>query len=438
MQVSVENVSTLERKVTIGIPAKQIESSLASRINEVSKTARLDGFRPGKIPVAVIKKRFGPALRGEVIEKAIQESIFEVLEQQNIKPAGMPAIESINDKAGQDVVYVAKVEVYPEIDLVSFAKITIEKRNSVITDVDFETRLEELRNRAKEWRPVERAAKNGDQVVIDYKGLLDGEAFQGGSANDSPLELGSKSMIPGFEEGLLGLKAGDKKSLNLKFPDDYHAEKLKGKSVVFEVTVKTVNEAVVAALDDDFAKKMGVEGGLEEFKKQIRKSMDRELEQAVKGDVKQQVMDELLKLHTVDVPKAVVAQQINIMKQQMLQQFGGAQIDMSIFPDDMFAGKAKENAALSLVLSKIIDDKALMATREAIKAYVEKMAADYEDQAEEIIKYYMNDKRRSAEIEAVVLEEKLVDLVLSEAKVSEVKLPFNEAIKPRSKADSSR
>ena len=437
MQVSVENVSTLERKVTIGIPAKQIESSLASKINEVSKTARLDGFRPGKIPLAVIKKRFGQALRGEVIEKAIQESIFVALEQENIKPAGMPAIESIKDEAGQDIEYVAKLEVFPEIDLVAFSNIAIEKRSAEITDADFEARLEELRNRAKEWQPVERAAKTGDQVIIDYQGTLNGEVFQGGSANDSPLELGSGSMIPGFEDGIIGLKAGDIKALNLKFPDEYHAENLKGQAVVFNVTVKAVNESVLPELDDALAKKMGVEAGLEVFKEQVRKSMDRELDQALKGDVKQQVMDELLKLHTVDVPKAVIGQQINIMKQQMLQQFGGAQIDMSIFPDDMFADKAKENAALSLVLSKIIDSKSLVATREAIKAYVEKMAADYEDQAEEIIKYYMNDKRRSAEIEAVVLEEKLVDLVLSEAKVSQVTLPFNEAIKPRSKADLS-
>lgn len=434
MQVSVENVSNLERKVTVGIPAATIESALAKRLNEVSKTVKIDGFRPGKVPMKVIQKRFGDALRGEVIEKAIQESIFEALNQQNINPAGMPTIESIKGDAGQDVEYVAKLEVYPEITLTEFSKITIEQRESTITDADFEQRLQDLRKRAKEWKLAERAAKVGDQVIIDYKGTKNGEAFDGGSASNSPLELGSGQMIAGFEDGLVGMKAGESKSLHLTFPENYHAEDLKGQPVVFEVTINTVNEEFLPELNDELAKKMGVEEGLDAFKKQVRESMDKELEQAIKGDIKQQVMDELLKLHTVDVPKAVVAQQIQVMKRQMIQQFGGAQIDPSIFPDDMFAERAQENAALSLVLSKIIEARALAATREAVKAYIEKMAADYPDQKDEIIKYYMNDKQRHAEIEAVVLEEQLVALVLSEAKVSKTTLSFTDAISPRKKA----
>ncbi len=435
MQVSVENISTLERKVTVGIPAQQIESALANRINEVSRTARIDGFRPGKVPVKVVKKRFGPALRGEVIEKAIQDSIFEALSQQNINPAGMPAIESVSGEEGQDLEYVARLEVFPEIDLAEFSKITIEKRESEISDKDFEERLEELRKRAKEWKAVERAAKNGDQVIIDYKGTKDGEAFAGGSAENSPLELGLGRMIPGFEDGIVGMKAGDEKDLNLSFPETYHAEELKGQAVVFHIKVNTVNEAFIPELTDELAKKMGVEAGLDAFKTQVRESMNRELEQALKGDVKQQVMAELSKLHEVEVPQAVVKQQIQVMKRQMFQQFGGAQIDPSIFPDDMFADKAKENAALSLVLSKIIDVKSLAATREAVKAYIEKMAEQYDDQKDEIVKYYMNDKSRHAEIEAVVLEEQLVDLVLSEAKINTVKVDFKTAITPRAQTE---
>lgn len=435
MQVSVENVSNLERKVTVAIPAATIESALAKRLNEVSKTVKIDGFRPGKVPMKVIQKRFGDALRGEVIEKSIQDSIFEALNQENINPAGMPTIESIKGDAGQDVEYVAKLEVYPDIELAAFSNITIEQRESSITDADFEQRLQDLRKRAKEWKAVERAAKTGDQVIIDYKGTKDGEAFEGGTASDSPLELGSGQMIAGFEDGIVGMKAGDSKSLNLKFPDEYHAADLKGQAVVFEVNVKAVNEEFLPEIDDELAKKMGVVDGLDAFKKQVRDSMTKELEQAIKGDIKQQVMDELLKLHTVDVPKAVVAQQIQVMKRQMIQQFGGAQIDPSIFPDDMFTDRAQENAALSLVLSKIIDTRTLAATRESVKAYIEKMAADYADQKDEIIKYYMNDKQRHAEIEAVVLEEQLVSLVLSEAKVSKVTLSFTNALAARNKAE---
>lgn len=433
MQVSVENVSNLERKVTVGIPADKIESALASRMNEVSRTAKIDGFRPGKIPLKVIKKRFGEALRGEVIEKAIQESIFEALNQENINPAGMPSIESIKGDEGQDVEYVAKLEVYPEIELAEFSNISIEQREAEITDKDFEERLEQLRERAKEWKEVERAAKSGDQVNIDYEGTKDGEAFNGGSAQGSPLELGSGQMVPGFEDGIVGMKAGDEKELKLKFPDDYHAEDLKGQEVIFKVKVNSVSEAFVPELDDELAKKMGVEGGLEAFKKQVRESMVKELDQAIKGDVKQQVMDEILKLHEVEVPQAVVQQQIQVMKQQMLQQFGGAQMDLSMFPDDMFAERAKENAALSLVLSKIIEARSLAATREAVKGYIEKQAEQYGDQKDEIVQYYMNDKQRHAEIEAVVLEEQLVELVLSEAKITHAKLDFSEAIAPRSK-----
>jgi trigger factor len=433
MQVSVENVSNLERKVTIGIPAEKIESALAKRLNEVSKTVKIDGFRPGKVPLKVVQKRFGEALRGEVVEKVIQESIFEALTQEKINPAGMPSIESVKAEAGEDLEYVAKLEVYPEIELAEFSKISIEQRESDITDSDFEDRLQELRKRAKEWKETDRAAKDGDQVIIDYTGTNDGEAFEGGSAEASPLELGSGQMIAGFEDGIIGMKAGDEKELNLTFPEDYQAEDLKGKAVVFKVKVNTVNEEFVPELDDDLAKKMGVEDGLEAFKTQVRDSMDKELEQALKGDVKQQVMDELLKLHEIDVPQAVVAQQIQVMKKQMMQQFGDAQIDPSIFPDDMFADRAKENAALSLVLSKIIEAKTLVATRESVKEYIEKMAEGYADQKDEIIQYYMNDKQRHAEVEAVVLEEQLVDLVISEAKVTKAQVSFADAITPRNK-----
>jgi trigger factor len=436
MQVSIENISTLERKVTVGIPAEKIESAMASRINEVTKTVKLDGFRPGKVPVKVVKKRFGAAIRSEVIEKAIQETIFEALNQEKISPAGMPSIESINDEEGKDVEFVAKLEVYPEINLAEFSNISIEQRESEITDKDFDERLEQMRERAKEWVEVERKAKEGDQVIIDYKGSKNGEAFEGGSAEDSPLELGSGSMIAGFEEGIVGMKAGDEKDLDLSFPEDYHAEDLKGQAVVFNIKLKTVNESKLPELDDEFGKKMGVDGGLEEFKKQVRESMDRELEQALKGDVKQQVMDELLRLHEIDVPQAIVGQQIQVMKQQMLQQFGGAQIDTSMFPDEMFADRAKENAALSLVLSKVIESRQLTATREAVKEYIEKMAEQYGEQKDEIVKYYLNDKQRHAEIEAVVLEEQLVDLVLEEAKVSNAKLDFADAISPRVKEEA--
>jgi len=436
MQVSVENVSNLERKVTVGIPAEKIESAMASRLSEVSKTVKLDGFRPGKVPMKVVQNRFGEAVRGEVIEKAIQDSIFEALKQENINPAGMPSIESVKDEVGQDIEYTAKLEVYPEIELQEFSKITIEKRESEIVEEDFEKRLEELRTRAKEWKETDRAAETGDQVIIDYKGTKDGETFEGGSADASPLELGSGQMIPGFEEGIVGLKAGESQSLDLSFPDEYHAEELKGQAVVFEVNVKSVNEAYIPQLDDELAKKMGVEEGLDAFKKQVRDSMDRELDQALKGDLKQQVMDELLKLHEVEVPQAVLTQQIGALKQQMMQQFGGAQIDPSMLPDEMFTEKAKENAALSLILGKIIEERSLVATRESVKAYVEKMAESYADQKDEIIQHYMNDKARHAEIEAVVLEEQLVEQVLAEAKLSQVTLNFSEAITPRAKAEA--
>ncbi len=431
MQVTVENVGSLERKITVGIPAAQIQSALDKRLNEVSRTVKLDGFRPGKVPMKVVKKRFGEAVRGEVIEKTIQDTIFEALNQEKINPAGMPSIESIKADEGQDLEYVAKFEVFPEITLKEFSDISIEKRESDVQDKDFEERMEQLRKNAKEWKETDRAAKEGDQVIIDYKGTKDGEAFEGGSAEDSPLELGSGSMIPGFEDGIAGMKAGEEKDLNLSFPEDYHAEELKGQKVVFHISLKQVNEASIPELDDELAKKFGVDDGLEALKTQVRESMERELEQAIKGDIKQQVMDELMRLHEVDVPQAVIGQQIQIMKRQMVQQFGGAQIDPSIFPDDMFADKAKENAALSLVLSKIIEAKSLAVTREAVKDYIEKMAEGYPDQKEEIVKYYMNDKQRHAEIEAVVLEEKLVELVLSEAKVSTKKLDFSEAIAPR-------
>lgn len=432
MQISIEDVNALERKMTVGIPASEIESSVSKKLNETSKTIRLDGFRPGKVPAKVVKKRFGPAIRGEVVEKLIQDHFFKAITEKDIKPAGMPSIESVNDEEGKDLEFVAKFEVFPEINVAGFDAIEINTYEAEITDADFEERLTQTQENAKEWKDVERAAKSGDQLTIDFEGTKDGELFEGGAATDSPLELGSNSMIPGFEDGLVGAKLNEEKSLDLTFPDDYQAEELQGQKVNFKVTVKAVKESVMPELDDAFAEKMGVtEGGVEALKTKIRESMDKELDGQLKGKIKQQVMEALVKNNPIEVPKSVVSQQIDALKHQMLGQFGGgANFDTSIFPDEMFEEKAKENAALSLVLSKIIETRELSANREDVKKFVEDMAESYAEQKDEVIQFYMNDPQRTSEIEAVVLEQMLVDLVLKEGKVTHSTVSFKEAITP--------
>jgi len=432
MQVSLETTSGLERRLTVGVPAQKVDSAVDEKLREAQKTVRLNGFRAGKVPLREVKRRFGSAVRNEVLADVMRDSFLEAVEQENIQPAGLPGFEAVTNESGKDLEFVATFEVFPEVELASFSDIEVEKPVAEVTDADIEEMIETLRGQRAGYEEVERAAEQGDRVNIDYKGLKDGEAFEGGSAEGQNLELGSGRMIPGFEDGIVGMKAGEQKEINVTFPEDYQAEELKGQAVVFEIKVNKVEGKSLPEVDAEFMKGFGVDDGdMAAFKAAVRKNMERELKNAISGKVKEQVMDALAGKHEFSLPEALIKQECGRMRQQMMQQFGGGQqFDSSFLPDDLFREQAERSVRLGLILRAIIDSKELKADEERIKARVDEIAAQYE-QPEEVVNYIYGNEQQLQNIEGAVLEEQMVDLVLADAKVEEKSMSYQDAVKPR-------
>ncbi|MCG7814111.1 trigger factor, partial [Alteromonas sp. MCA-1] len=301
MQVSVETTQGLERRLTITVPADTVDSAVKSRLQQLAKTQRINGFRPGKVPVNVIKKRFGQAVRQEVAGDVMQQNFYQAVIQEKIQPAGMPKFELTKDEDGQDLEFTASFEVYPEVEVKGVSDIEIEKPVVEITDEDLDNMMETLQKQHATWKEVKRKAKKDDKVIIDFVGSIDGEEFEGGKAEDFALELGKDRMIPGFEKPLVGAKAGEEVTIEVTFPEDYHAENLKGKDAVFQTTVKKVEGLNLPKVDEEFAKLFGVEeGGVDALKAEVRKNMQRELNQTLKAQVKEDVIAKLVEANEID------------------------------------------------------------------------------------------------------------------------------------------
>ncbi|MFP1679993.1 trigger factor [Alloalcanivorax sp. C16-2] len=432
MQVSVETTSGLERRVTVGVPAEKVDAAVENKLREAQKNVRLDGFRPGKVPMREVKRRFGAAVRNEVLADVMRESFLEAVEQEKLQPAGMPGFEATKNEAGKDLEFVATFEVFPEVELAPFDAIEVEKPVAEVTDADVDEMIETLRAQRGEYQEVDRAAESGDRVNIDFKGLKDGEAFEGGSAEGHDLELGSGQMIPGFEDGIVGMKAGDEKDIDVTFPEDYQSEELKGQAVVFQIKCNKVEAKQLPEVDAEFMKAFGVEDGdMDKFKAEVRKNMERELNNAVSGKIKAQVMDGLAGQHEFDLPEPLIAQEVDRMRQQMAQQFGGGQqFDASMLPAELFKEQAERSVRLGLVMRAILDKHELQADAERVKTRVEEIASQYE-QPEEVVNFVYSNPQQLQQIEGAVLEDQVVDLVLESAKVEEKSQSYQEAVKPR-------
>lgn len=438
MQVSIESTSVLERRLTIGVPADRVESEVNSRLQQAAQNVRIKGFRPGKVPMNVIRQRYGAGVRQEVLGEVMSRSFYEAVQQEKLKPAGRPSIEPKSVEPGKDLEYVATFEVFPEVDARDYSSIEVVKLVAELSDQDVEKMIENLRKQAGTWDVVERAAEDGDQVVIDYVGTKDGEAFDGGSAENSALTLGSGRMIPGFESAVVGMKAGDTKTVALTFPADYHNEALKGAAVEFKITLREVKALKLAEMNDELFQKFGVKGGGEEqFRKDVRENMLRELKNATKNRVKNQVMEGLLNIHAdLLVPSALVAEEIQTLRGQTVQQFGGAGnmggIDFAkLLPDDMFRAQAERRVKLGLLLNDVISRGELKADADKVRAAVEELASTYED-PKEVIDWYYGNRQQLQGIESVVLEDQVVEQLLASAKVSEKTATYEEALKPES------
>ncbi len=433
MQVSIETTSGLERRLTVGVPAARVDSEVDVRLKKAAKNVKLDGFRPGKVPIRVIRQRFGAGVRQEVLGEVVSQSFQEAVMQEKLRPAGQPNIEPKNMEAGKDLEYVATFEVFPEVAVADMNELAIDKPVASVTAEDVDNMIEIFRKQQGGWGEVERAAIEGDKVNIDYVGTRDGEAFEGGSAEGSDLELGSGSMIPGFEAGIEGMKAGEKKTVQLTFPEDYQKEELQSAAVEFEITVNTITEQLLAELDETLFANYGVEdGGEEKFRQEIEDNMTRELKNAVRGKVKQQVMDGVVSAHeSLDVPKALISQEVGAMRNQMFQQFGGAagaNLDLeSLLPDEMFTDQAQRRVKLGLILAELVQNLELKPDAEKVRAAVEEMASTYQD-PEEVINHYYSDPQQLASVESMVLEDQVVEKLLENANITESECTYQEAL----------
>lgn len=431
MQVSIETTTGLERRMTITVPAARVDSEVNERINKAARTVRMDGFRPGKVPLAVVRKRFGASIRQEALGDLIRDSFYEAVTQEKLNPAGFPTIESVKDEGFDDVAFVASFEVYPDVKIGSLASIKVERPVADLSDADVEKMIDTLRRQRATWTDTAEAAKDGDRLDIDFDGSVDGEAFEGGASKGFSLVLGSKRMIPGFEDQLVGARAGEERSLNVTFPADYQAENLKGKAAVFKVKVNKVQTPVLPELDDEFIKGFGVtEGGLERFRADVRKNMERELKQAVKNRTKNQALEGLLAAHTLDVPKALVTNEIGRLRQNMLRQFGGNAKNVSpdMLPDDLFAEQAKRSVTLGLLVGEIIKSSGLEVDANRVRGLIEEIAESYETPAE-VVNWYYGNKEQLQQVEAVVLEDQVVDKILADAQVTDTPVSYEELLR---------
>ncbi len=438
MQVSIETTTGLERRMTVGIPADQVETEVTKRLQQAAKTVRLNGFRKGKVPLKVVKQRFGAGVRQEVIGEAMSRSFYEAVQQEDVKPAGQPAIEPKEMSEGKDVEFIATFEVYPEIALGDTTGFEIEKLTADVQDADVDNMIDVLRKQQASWVDADRAAATDDQVNIDFTGTKDGEEFEGGKAEGQDLVLGSGSMIPGFEDGIVGMKAGDEKVLALSFPEDYQAEELKGAAVEFTVKVNTVSEQELPELNQEFFSKYGVDSDDEQqFRDDVRKNMERELKNAAKSKLKNQVMDKLVEAHEVELPKALVEGEIEALRNQMMQQFGGAQPNMdlkSLLPDDMFTEQAERRVSLGLIVGEVVKSADIKVDADRVRGMVEEMASTYQD-PEEVINYYYSNQQMLASVESVVLEDQVVDHIIEGAKITETESTYEDVIKPAQGAE---
>lgn len=427
MQVSVETTQGLERRLTITVPAEKVDTAVKSRLQQLAKTQRINGFRPGKVPVTVIKKRFGQAVRQEVAGEVMQRNFYEAVMQEKLNPAGMPAFELKKDSDGEDLQFVASFEIYPEVEIKDLDKIKVEKPVVEITDKDLDNMMDTLRKQHANWKEGKRKAKKDDRVTIDFVGTIDGEEFEGGKAEDFQLELGKGSMIPGFEDPIVGHKPGEEVVADVTFPEDYHAEKLKGKEAQFKITIKKVEGLDLPKVDDEFAKLFGVEeGGVDALRDEVRKNMQRELEQTLKNQVKDQVINGLVESNQIDLPKALVEQEINQLRQQALQRFGNQQQgNMPELPADLFEENARRRVSVGLLLGEVIKQKELKVDESKVQSLIETTASAYED-PQEVINYYKSNKELMQQMQNLALEEQAVESLLADAKVKEVKKKFDD------------
>lgn len=428
MQVSVESPGKLERRLTVIVPVEKWNEAYDKRIATVAKSANIAGFRKGKAPLTVIKQRYGDSARQEALSDVIQTSLHDALHQEKLTPVGVPTVEPKTILPDQPLEFVATFEVLPDTGGLRFDLKPIEKQVATITDEDVQRVIDHLRGQQTRWKKVDRAAKEKDQVVIHFAGSLDGVPFEGGKAENYPIILGSNTMIPGFEDGVLGMKAGDDKVIDVTFPTEYFAKDLAGKAAQFALKAISVSEPELPELDETFIKKLGIKSGdVSDLHAEIRKNLERELERVIQAKLKAQVFDQLLEQNTIEIPKALIEREASRIHDEVHPHHGHShshtEAEMAEFND-----AAKRNVALGLLMSEIVKRFNISADKNRVQAHLAKLVAAYENPGE-VLEWYAKNKRAFAEIEMQILEQQVIEALLKDVQVTEKMLAYNDLIK---------
>ncbi len=427
MQVSVDKISDLERRMTVQVPAEEVDGQVEERLRSMAPRTKVHGFRPGKVPLRVVRQMYGKQVREEILGELIQSSFIDTVQKESLRPAGGPQVERNQDAPGQAFEYSATFEVYPDLELKPLEELEVRRVSAEIDDTDVDRVIENMRRQRTRWEPAKRAAADGDRVTISFVGTIDGEAFPGGKADDYPLVLGSGQMIPGFEAGLVGSEVGDKPVLELTFPDDYPNQELAGKAARFAVEVKGVSAPVLPELDDTFYASFGVaEGGRESFLDAVKQNMARELEQATRGRVKGELFDRLVEANPVNVPRTLVEQEIDGMIEQMTQRTGIKA--KSGLPRELFQEQAERRVALSLIVGELVKASELKPDPERVRRAIESHASGYEN-PDEVVRWIYGNREQLSGVEMAVLEDQLVDWILERARVVDERISFDAMMK---------
>jgi len=428
MQVSVEKTSELSRKMTVSLPEDVVQEKMTERLKSLARDAKVDGFRPGKAPQQVIKKLYGERVRQEVAGDLIQTTLSKALQDQNLKPAGYPQIQLTEEVNGFG--YIAEFEVYPEIALDNIGQLEVIKPISSVQESDVDGMILKLREQRKTWEVADRLSQESDRVTITFSGVSDGENFTDGKVENYQVEIGSKRMIPGFEDQLIGLKAGDNKTFEIAFPEKYGNEKLAGKLAQFDVEVSSIEESVLPEIDGDFIKAYGIEDGSEaSFRQDVKENMQRELERALRGKLKNSLMDALYEKIKINIPNVLVDQEIESLMQPYIENAKKRKLkieDLNL-PRNNFEDQAKRRVALGLILGEIIRKNDIKLDAEKVRSTIEDMAKSYERPAD-VVNWYYSDESRLADVQQLVLEDQTVEWLASQVKVSEQELAFSDVL----------
>ena len=420
---NVENLGTLERRVSMSLPAEEIEKQVDERLKKLARNVRMPGFRPGKVPLKLVVQTYGPQVRSEVMSDAVQKAFTNAVKEANLKVAGYPQIERKNDFE-----FSATFEIYPEVKVGDLASASVERPAADVDDAAVDKTLEILRKQRTKFETVERAAKDGDRLTVDFQGTIDGQPFQGGEAKDFVFGLGEGRMLPGFETAARGMSASETKTFDLDFPADYHGKEVAGKKASFTMTLKKVDEPRLPELDAEFAKSLGVtDGDLAKMRSEVRANVEREVKKRVEGRVKEQALNALLGATPLEIPKSLIAMESNGMAERAMADLKARGLDPQQVPinPQAFEETAKRRVALGLIIAELSRAESLQPKPAEVRALVEQEAQSYESPAE-VVKWFYMQPQRLQEMEALALETNVVKWVLTKAKVLDKPVSFDE------------